>query len=187
MIKKQIFIIVVIIVIVVFVLGIILMKDNFVQGSSVRLDVYQEDGEYCEEGGYKDDEYKENEYKEGEYKEEGKIVLSKEQIVVVGIWVDMVGFLQIRFIVQLLGEICFNEDCIVYVVLQVVGIVELVLVNLGQKVKKGQVLVVISSSVVFEQCFDLFNVEQCLLLVCSVYQCEKYLWEQKIFVEQDYL
>jgi len=73
------------------------------------------------------------------------------------------------------------------VVPQVAGIVESVSANLGQKVKKGQVLAVISSSAVSEQRSDLLNAEQRLSLARSAYQREKHLWEQKISAEQDYL
>jgi cobalt-zinc-cadmium efflux system membrane fusion protein len=194
--KKQTFTIAAIIAIAALVSGIILMKGNSAQGSNARPDAHQEDGEHREEGGHKDKaahdddkevEHKDDEHKEGEHKEEGKIALSKEQIAAAGIRVDTAGPLQIRSTVQLPGEIRFNEDRTAHVVPQVAGIVESVSANLGQKVKKGQVLAVISSSAVSEQRSDLLNAEQRLSLARSAYQREKHLWEQKISAEQDYL
>lgn len=189
--KKQTFTIAAIIAIAALVSGVILMKDNSAQGSNAKPDAHQEDGEHREEGGHKDktahDDDKDDEHKEGEHKEEGKIALSKEQMAAAGIRVDTAGPLQIRSTVQLPGEIRFNEDRTAHVVPQVAGIVESVSANLGQKVKKGQVLAVISSSAVSEQRSDLLNAEQRLSLARSAYQREKHLWEQKISAEQDYL
>ncbi|WP_343742851.1 efflux RND transporter periplasmic adaptor subunit [Herbaspirillum huttiense] len=194
--KKQTFTIAAIIAIAALVSGIILMKGNSAQGNNARPDAHQEDGEHREEGGHKDKaahdddkegEHKDDEHKDDEHKEEGRIALSKEQIAAAGIRVDTAGPLQIRSTVQLPGEIRFNEDRTAHVVPQVAGIVESVSANLGQKVKKGQVLAVISSSAVSEQRSDLLNAEQRLSLARSAYQREKHLWEQKISAEQDYL
>ncbi|WP_175354609.1 efflux RND transporter periplasmic adaptor subunit [Herbaspirillum robiniae] len=120
-------------------------------------------------------------------KEEGKIELGKEQIAAAGIVLKTAGAMKMNSSLQLPGEIRFNEDRTAHVVPQVAGIVESVSANLGQKVKKGQVLAVISSSAVSEQRSELLNAEQRLALARSAYQREKHLWEQKISAEQDYL
>lgn len=120
-------------------------------------------------------------------KEEGKIELNQAQISAAGIQVKVAGALKMNSSLQLPGEIRFNEDRTAHVVPQVAGIVESVSANLGQKVKKGQVLAVVNSSAVSEQRSDLLNAEQRLALAKTAYQREKNLWEQKISAEQDYL
>ncbi|EJM95762.1 efflux RND transporter periplasmic adaptor subunit [Herbaspirillum sp. YR522] len=120
-------------------------------------------------------------------KEEGKIELNQAQIAAAGIQVKPAGALKMNSSLQLPGEIRFNADRTAHVVPQVAGIVESVSANLGQKVRKGQVLAVINSSAVSEQRAELLNAEQRLALARTAYQREKNLWEQKISAEQDYL
>jgi len=127
-----------------------------------------------------------DEDKEGHGEEEGKVALSQEQITAAGIALKQVGAARIESGLQLPGEIRFNEDRTAHVVPQVAGVVESVSATLGQKVRKGQVLAVISSSAVSEQRSELLNAEQRLSLARSTWQREKQLWEQKISAEQDY-
>ncbi len=118
--------------------------------------------------------------------EEGQIAMTAEQISAAGITLREAGPLRIDSGLQLPGEIRFNEDRTAHVVPQVAGIVESVSATLGQAVKKGQVLAVISSSAVSEQRAELLNAEQRLALARSNHQREKQLWEQQISAEQDY-
>ncbi|MBP0598090.1 efflux RND transporter periplasmic adaptor subunit [Herbaspirillum sp. LeCh32-8] len=120
-------------------------------------------------------------------REEGKIELNKEQMAAAGIQVKTAGAMKLNSSLQLPGEIRFNEDRTAHVVPQVAGIVESVSANLGQKVKKGQVLAVINSSAVSEQRSELLNAQQRLTFAKAAYQREKDLWEQKISAQQDYL
>lgn len=124
---------------------------------------------------------------EGEHHdEEGEIALSQEQINAAGIVLTQAAPASLESGLQLPGEIRFNEDRTAHVVPQVAGVVESVPAKLGQKVKKGQVLAVISSSTVSEQRAELINAQQRLALARSNWQREKQLWEQKISAEQDY-
>ncbi|MBV8624520.1 MAG: efflux RND transporter periplasmic adaptor subunit [Herbaspirillum sp.] len=124
---------------------------------------------------------------EGEHHdEEGEIALSQEQISAAGIVLAQVAPANLESGLQLPGEIRFNEDRTAHVVPQVAGVVESVPAKLGQKVKRGQVLAVISSSTVSEQRTELINAQQRLVLARSNWQREKQLWEQKISAEQDY-
>ncbi|UIN21551.1 efflux RND transporter periplasmic adaptor subunit [Herbaspirillum frisingense] len=133
-----------------------------------------------------DDHEKHEEGKDEHGEEEGKVALSQEQITAAGIALRQVGAARIESGLQLPGEIRFNEDRTAHVVPQVAGVVESVSATLGQKVRKGQVLAVISSSAVSEQRSELLNAEQRLSLARSTWQREKQLWEQKISAEQDY-
>ncbi|MBL3076250.1 biotin/lipoyl-binding protein, partial [Klebsiella pneumoniae] len=71
--------------------------------------------------------------------------------------------------VQLSGEIKFNEDRTAHVVPRVGGVVESVSANLGQQVKKGQVLAVISSVLLSEQRSELQAAQKRLTLAQTTY------------------
>jgi cobalt-zinc-cadmium efflux system membrane fusion protein len=119
--------------------------------------------------------------------EEGKIALTDAQIKESGIAVEASGPKMIQSGVQLPGEIKFNGDRTAHVVPRVPGVVESVHADLGQQVKKGQVLAVITSSTVSDQRSELLNAQQRLALARSTFNREKKLWEEKISAQQDYL
>ena len=135
-----------------------------------------------ESGAAAHDDHKE---KDG-HEDENKISLSDGQLKTAGIVIDTAAAGPIRNSTQLPGEIRFNEDRTAHVVPKVSGVVESVHANLGQHVKKGQVLAVVSSSAVSEQRSELLNAQQRLHLAQANYGREKKLWEEKISAEQDY-
>ena len=118
---------------------------------------------------------------------EGVIALSPEQLKAAGIRVDAAGPGLIRTVLQLPGEIRFNEDRTAHVVPRVAGVVEAVPVALGQQVRRGQVLAVISSPTVSEQRAALQAAQARHQLARSTYEREKTLWEEKISPQQDVL
>jgi cobalt-zinc-cadmium efflux system membrane fusion protein len=122
---------------------------------------------------------------EGDHQE--KIAMSEEQIKASGISLHTVAPALIKLGVQLPGEIRFNEDRTAHITPRLSGVVEAVPANLGQQVKKGQVLAVISSSAVAEQRSELLTAQQRLALARTTYAREKKLWEEKISAQQDYL
>ncbi len=85
------------------------------------------------------------------------------------------------------GEIRFDEDRTAHVVPRVPGVVETVQADLGETVKKGQVLAVIAS----QQISDLRSEQQAaqrrVELARVTFEREKQLWQDKISAEQDYL
>ncbi|RFB65756.1 MULTISPECIES: efflux RND transporter periplasmic adaptor subunit [unclassified Herbaspirillum] len=119
--------------------------------------------------------------------EDSKIAFSEQQLKTAGIVLDTAAPGRIRTSLQLPGEIRFNQDRTAHVVPKVNGVVESVSANLGQQVKKGQVLAVVSSSAVSEQRSELLNAQQRLTLAQSTHAREKTLWQEKISAEQDYL
>ena len=119
--------------------------------------------------------------------EDSKIAFSEQQLKTAGIVLDTAAPGHIRTSLQLPGEIRFNQDRTAHVVPKVNGVVESVSANLGQQVKKGQVLAVVSSSTVSEQRSELLNAQQRLTLAQSTHAREKTLWQEKISAEQDYL
>ena len=119
--------------------------------------------------------------------EEGKIELSDAQAKAAGIKIDTAAPAHIRSAFQLPGEIRFNEDRTAHVVPRLAGVVESVPANLGQQVKKGQVLAVIASTEVAEMRSELLSAQRRQTLAQVTYEREKKLWQEKISAEQDYL
>ncbi len=120
-------------------------------------------------------------------REEGKVELSNEQIKAAGVEIDKAGSARIRSSLQLPGEIRFNEDRTAHVVPRVAGVVESVSANLGQLVKKGQVLAAVVSPALAEQRSELMAARKRLSFAKTAYERERKLWEEKISAEQDYL
>jgi cobalt-zinc-cadmium efflux system membrane fusion protein len=118
---------------------------------------------------------------------EGLIVLSGEQIRTAGIATAKAAPASIGTVVQLPGEVRFNEDRTAHVVPRVAGVAESVSADLGQTVKKGQVLAVISSPELADLRSTALATQKRLGLAKVTYAREKKLWEDKISAEQDYL
>lgn len=120
-------------------------------------------------------------------KEEGKIEMSDGQIQAAGISLDTSSPANIRGTLRIPGEIRFNEDRTAHIVPRVTGVVESVGASLGQQVKRGQVLAVISSTAVSEIRAELQAAQKRRELAQSTYDREKTLWGQKISPQQDVL
>lgn len=119
--------------------------------------------------------------------EEGKIALTDEQIKENGISIQTVGAAHIKSVVTLPGEIRFNEDKTSHVVPRLAGVVESVSVNLGQPVKKGQVLAVIASTGLTDYRSELLTAQKRLDLARVTYERQKKLSEEGILAKKDYL
>ena len=119
--------------------------------------------------------------------EEEPVAMNAQQIAAGDITVEAAKPGQIQSTVQLSGEIKFNEDRTAHVVPRVGGVVESVSANLGQQVKKGQVLATISSVVLSEQRSELQAAQKRLALAQVTHDREKKLFEDKISPQMDYL
>ncbi|WP_024666032.1 efflux RND transporter periplasmic adaptor subunit [Pseudomonas syringae] len=122
-----------------------------------------------------------------EEEEEDHIELTAEQIKTAGIELATAEPRQMSTTVTFPGEIRFDEDRTAHVVPRVSGVVESVKVDLGQAVKKGQVLAVIASQQISDQRSELNAAQRRQELARLTLQREKKLWEDKISAEQDYL
>jgi cobalt-zinc-cadmium efflux system membrane fusion protein len=140
-----------------------------------------------DEKGHDEKDHDEKGHDEKGHNDDSKIAFSEQQLKTAGIVLDTAAPGRIRTSLQLPGEIRFNQDRTAHVVPKVNGVVESVSANLGQNVKKGQVLAVVSSSTVSEQRSELLNAQQRLTLAQSTHAREKTLWQEKISAEQDYL
>ena len=113
--------------------------------------------------------------------------MTDAQIKGAGVTIETAGAARIKSAMTLPGEIRFNEDRTAHVVPRLAGVVEGIPANLGQWVKKGQVLAVIASTDLSEQRSELLAAQKRLSLAKTTFEREKKLWEEKISAEQDYL
>jgi cobalt-zinc-cadmium efflux system membrane fusion protein len=124
---------------------------------------------------------------EAGHDDEGLIAMDAQRMQAAGVRLAQAGPATVRSVLQLPGEIRFNEDRTAHVVPRVAGIAETVPANLGQNVKKGQLLAVLSSAAVSEQRSELLAASKRLELARTTFTREKQLWEEKVSAEQDYL
>lgn len=118
---------------------------------------------------------------------EGHLALTAAQAKAAGVIIAIAAPGRIATSVALPGEIRFNEDRTAHVVPRLGGVVEAVHADLGQLVKKGQVLAVIASTDLSEQRSELLSAQRRLSLAHATYEREQALWQEKISAELDYL
>jgi cobalt-zinc-cadmium efflux system membrane fusion protein len=118
---------------------------------------------------------------------EARVTMSDAQWQQAGVEIAKAGPAKIATKLQLLGEVRYNGDRTVHIVPRTAGRVESVAVSAGERVKKGQVLAVLSSQMLADQRSEQFAAQKRLALARTTYAREKKLWEEKISAEQDYL
>lgn len=128
-----------------------------------------------------------HEGKADEHNDDGIVRFSAQQVASSGITVLGAEPRQIDSFIRMPGQIALNEDRTAHVTPRAAGAVEKVEANLGDIVKKGDLLAVIASSDVAGQRAALASAEQRRDLARSAYNTEKTLWEEKIGARQDYL
>lgn len=150
--------------------------------AEVRHDDHGEDGH-----GHAEEKAADGHAGEGHGDEEGQLHLSIAQIEAAGVQMAAAGPRELGTAISFPGEIRFDEDRTAHVVPRVPGVVEAVQAELGQAVKRGQVLAVIAS----QQISDLRSEQQVarrrLELARLTFQREQQLWQERISAEQDYL
>lgn len=119
--------------------------------------------------------------------EERLVKLTDEQWKKAGIAVEAAGAAKLQAVAEFPGEIRFNEDRTAHVVPRLAGVVEQVTANLGQAVRKGQVLAVIASTALSEQRSELLTAQRRRDAARVTFERERKLWQDKISAQQDYL
>ncbi|GLZ88152.1 resistance-nodulation-cell division divalent metal cation efflux membrane fusion protein CzcB [Metapseudomonas resinovorans] len=119
--------------------------------------------------------------------EEGRVRMTDSQLAGAGVELSRAGPARIGSAIQLLGEVRYNGDRTVQVIPRLSGVVEAVTANAGDRVRKGQVLAVISSQTLADQRGELLTAQKRLALAQSTFEREKKLWAERISAEQDYL
>ena len=117
---------------------------------------------------------------------ESRVTMTDTQIKQSGVEIATAGPARVGSAVKLIGEIHLNADRTVHVVPRLIGLVETVLASAGDRVRKDQVLAVISSQSLADQRSDLLAARKRLALARTTLAREKKLWEEKISAEQDY-
>ncbi len=118
----------------------------------------------------------------------GSIVqLSEEDVTRFGIEVDIAGSEEFEVHLSVPGEIVINTDRMVHIVSRVPGIVQEVKKNLGDPVKKGEVMAVIESRDLADTKATYLAAIERFGLAKSTFEREEKLWKQRISSEQEYL
>jgi cobalt-zinc-cadmium efflux system membrane fusion protein len=152
-----------------------------------------EDAHGKEEAHGKDEHAKETRAKgaaaaKPEAKHDDRLVkLNEAQVRAAAIGVSPAGSAKLQTSQEFQGEIRFNEDRTAHVVPRLAGVAESVAANLGQPVRRGQVLAVIASTALSEQRSELLTAQRRLEAARVTYERERKLWQEKISAEQDYL
>jgi cobalt-zinc-cadmium efflux system membrane fusion protein len=118
---------------------------------------------------------------------EGRVKMDDARAKSSGIELGIAGPAKIRSILQLQGEIQFNQDRVAHVVPRLSGVVAMVAKNLGDQVKKGELLAVLESQSLSDLRSEHHAAQSRLDLARGNLEREKRLWEEKISAQQDYL
>ncbi len=118
---------------------------------------------------------------------ESRLEMTNEMLKTLGVEIQTAGPATIQSTLKLPGEIVLNPDRMVQVVPRLPGVVVAVNFEIGQIVKKGQILAVIESQVLADLHSQYIAARKRLALAQTVYEREKLLWEEKISAKQDYL
>ena len=126
-------------------------------------------------------------YKFGYDQIEARVSLTQEQLKHNAIEVLTAAPANIQTNLRLIGEIKLNADKAVQVLPRVSGVANNVTANVGDTVKKGQILAIIANPTLVENRGDLAAARQRLSLAKTTLVREETLWREKISAEQDYL
>lgn len=118
---------------------------------------------------------------------EGRVRMDDGTAQNAGIEIVAAGPARIRSTLSLSGEIQFNQDRIAHVVPRLDGVVIKSARNLGDQVRKGEVLAVLESQMLADLKSEHLATQTRVDLATTTFEREKQLWEQKISAEQDYL
>lgn len=118
---------------------------------------------------------------------EGRIRMDAPAMKNAGIEQRTAGPASIRTTLQLQGEIQFNQDRVAHVVPRLAGVVIKSAKNLGDPVKKGDLLAVLESLALADLKSEHLSTQTRLELARETFERERRLWEEKISARQDYL
>ncbi|MFN0303220.1 MAG: efflux RND transporter periplasmic adaptor subunit [Burkholderiales bacterium] len=118
---------------------------------------------------------------------EGRVRMNEAKAKTTGIELRTAGPAKIRSTLQLQGEIQFNQDRVAHVVPRLAGVVVRVEKNLGDPVKKGDLLAILESQALADLKSEHHATQTRLEMARGTFEREKRLWEEKISAQQDYL
>lgn len=130
----------------------------------------------------------EDEHSHGEEgHDEGTLKLSPEQMKASGVQTTLVREGSLSHQVNVPGRIVADADRMAQIVPKVSGVVTEARKNLGDTVKKGEVLALIESREMAEAAAEYQAAARSAELARTTHNREKTLWEKKVTAEQDYL
>ncbi len=144
-----------------------------------------EHGDEAKNTEHHDDEHGKESHEAG-HADEGEIILTAQQIVEQGLKVDLASTGRVEKVSILPGKLVVNTDQQAHVSPNFSGHVEQVKVALGQNVKQGQTLAVLTVPELIDQQSSLRIAQANLDLARQDYQREQTLWSQGISAKQDY-
>jgi len=118
---------------------------------------------------------------------EGRVRMHEVTAKVAGIELRTAGPAKIRSTLQLQGEIQFNQDRVAHVVPRLAGVVVKAAKNLGDQVKKGELLAILESQALADLKSEHHATQTRLEMARGTFDRERRLWEEKISAQQDYL
>jgi len=127
------------------------------------------------------------EEKEGAHADDGVIHFTPGQITVAGITVATAGPKHLDTFIRMPGQIALNEDRTAHVTPRAAGSVRDVSADLGQQVRKDQVLASIASADIAGQRGALTAAQKRVDYARRIVATERTLWEEKITARQDLL
>ena len=137
--------------------------------------------------GCDEDEHEEVRTQIEDHDDEEAIELSEDQIAEIGIKLATATGGKIDVYVNLPGEVAVNADRMAHIVPRVSGVVGEVKKKLGDAVKAGQVMAVISSRDLADAKAGYLAAIERYDLAKTIFEREEKLWKEKISSEQDYL
>ncbi len=118
---------------------------------------------------------------------EGRVRMDEAKAKAAGIDLRSAGPAKIRSTLQLQGEIQFNQDRVAHVVPRLAGVVVRTAKNLGDQVKRGELLAVLESQTLADLKSEHHATQTRLEMARGTFEREQRLWEEKISAQQDYL
>ena len=118
---------------------------------------------------------------------EGRVEMAPEVAATAGIEIKTAGPASIRTTLELPGEIVLNKNKVAHIVPRLSGVVTEVRKNLGDKVRRGEVIAVIDSRELAEAKREYIESVHRLHFAQSSFVREEGLWKKKISSEEDYL
>jgi cobalt-zinc-cadmium efflux system membrane fusion protein len=171
--KQQTRIIVIMLAIALALAAFVMLRDR-AQPAGDEHDEHTEQGEHAEE-------------KEGAHADDGVIHFTPNQITVAGITVATAGPKHLDTFIRMPGQIALNEDRTAHVTPRAAGSVRDVSADLGQQVRKDQVLASIASADIAGQRGALTAAQKRVDYARRIVATERTLWEEKITARQDLL
>jgi len=116
---------------------------------------------------------------------EGKVLMGPEQIKSAGMTIGIVGPRDMTTVLELPGEVKADDTRIAHVVPRLQGVVEQVLKQEGDRVKRGEVIAVINSRELADAKRDYIQAEHDAQYRAGILEREGMLFKKKISAEQD--